>query len=60
MRGAARLHNIPTALLIVEDNLSFALELQMLLDSLNYQIIGRADHSAATLEMIYSLHPTLF
>jgi len=46
-------------ILIVEDNLSFALELEMLLNALDYQIIGRADHSAVALEMIYSLHPDL-
>jgi DNA-binding LytR/AlgR family response regulator len=46
-------------ILIVEDNLSFALELEMLLDALNYQIVGRVDNSAAALEMIFSKHPDL-
>lgn len=46
-------------ILIVEDNLSFALELEMLLDALNYHIIGRVDNSATALEMIFSKNPDL-
>jgi DNA-binding LytR/AlgR family response regulator len=45
--------------LIVEDNLSFALELEMLLDALNYQVVGRVDNSAAALEMIFGKQPDL-
>ena len=46
-------------ILIVEDNLSFAIELEMLLDSLNYQVVGRVDNSAAALEMIFGKQPDL-
>lgn len=46
-------------ILIVEDNLSFAIELEMLLDALNYQVAGRVDNSASALEMIFSKQPDL-
>lgn len=45
--------------LIVEDNLSFALELQMLLEELNYKVLGRVDNSGEALDMIYSKNPDL-
>ncbi|MFK7972344.1 MAG: LytR/AlgR family response regulator transcription factor [Bacteroidia bacterium] len=41
-------------ILIVEDNLSFALELEMLLEELNYKVAGRVDNSAEALESIMS------
>lgn len=46
-------------ILIVEDNLSFALELQMLLEELNYNVIGRVDNSGEALDLIYSKNPDL-
>lgn len=46
-------------ILIVEDNFSFALELQMLLEELNYNVIGVVDNSAEALEMIFSKSPDL-
>lgn len=41
-------------ILIVEDNLSFALELEMQLEEFNYNVIGRVDNSAEALECIMS------
>ncbi len=46
-------------ILIVEDNLSFALELEMLLDELNYNVLARVDNSAEALEVIFSKNPDL-
>lgn len=51
--------NFQVNILIVEDNLSFALELQMLLEELNYNVIGRVDNSGDALDMIYSKNPDL-
>ncbi len=45
--------------LIVEDNLSFALELEMLLKELNYGVAGRVASSGEALEKIYSTSPDL-
>lgn len=44
-------------ILIVEDSLSFAIELEMLIQEIGYQVIGRADNSADALELIYSEKP---
>lgn len=44
-------------ILIVEDDLSFALELEMLLKNIGYSVINRVDNSAAALEMIYAKKP---
>ena len=51
--------NFQINILIVEDNLSFALELQMLLEELNYNVLGRVDNSGEALDMIYSKNPDL-
>lgn len=44
----------PIAVLIVEDDLSFALELELLVQEIGYQVAGTADSAAAALEIIYS------
>ena len=49
----------PLKILIVEDNLSFALELEMLLDEMGYTDTMRADHSGTALDYIYSQEPDL-
>jgi len=46
-------------ILVVEDNLSFSLELQMLLEDLNYNVVTSVDNSAAALEAIFSQSPDL-
>jgi len=46
-------------ILIVEDNLSFALELQMLLEELGYQILDRVDNSTDALHVIHGKQPDL-
>lgn len=46
-------------ILIVEDSLSFALELETLLVELDYNIAGRVDNSAEALELIYAKEPDL-
>ncbi len=43
--------------LIVEDNLSFSLELEMLIDEIGYNVIARVDNSAEALETIMLEHP---
>ena len=45
--------------LIVEDNFSFAIELEMLLEELNYEVISKHDNSATALEAIFSKEPDL-
>ncbi|MCP3928960.1 MAG: response regulator transcription factor [Bacteroidetes bacterium] len=50
---------LPLRILIVEDSVSYALELQMLLEQLNYFVIGPVDNSAAALEAIYGENPDL-
>lgn len=49
----------PLSILIVEDNLSFALELEMLVEELHYQVLGRADNSAEAFDLIFSKSPDL-
>jgi two-component system, LytTR family, response regulator LytT len=44
----------PIAVLIVEDDLSFALELEMLVQEIGYQVVGMVDSSAAALDIIYA------
>lgn len=46
-------------ILIVEDDLSFALELQMLLEELNYNVLKHVDNSDEALKVIYENHPDL-
>lgn len=53
------MNNFQVNILIVEDNLSFALELQMLLEELNYNVLGRVDNSGEALDVIYSKNPDL-
>ena len=45
--------------LIVEDNLSFALELEMQIEEIGYQVIGRVDNSAEALEIILGEEPDI-
>jgi DNA-binding LytR/AlgR family response regulator len=49
----------PIQILIVEDDLSFALELEMLLDEMGYTDVKRVDHSGMALDYIYSNAPDL-
>lgn len=46
-------------ILIVEDNLSFAVELEMMLTSLQYKVIGPVDNSEEALERIEQDQPDL-
>ena len=46
-------------ILIVEDNLAFALQLEMLLEKLGYFICGRVASSTEALQKVYSEHPDL-
>ena len=43
--------------LIVEDDLSFAIELKMLVRRMGYEVIDMVDHSARALEVIFSKEP---
>ena len=45
--------------LIVEDNLSFAIELEMLIKELNYGVAGRVASSGEAFDVIYSTPPDL-
>ena len=40
--------------LIVEDSLSFGLELKMIVEEIGYRVIGRVENSAKALEIIFS------
>lgn len=54
--------NMSTAtlsILIVEDDLSFALELDMLVREIGYNVIGRVDNSAEALETILTESPDM-
>lgn len=42
----------PISILIVEDDASFALELEMLIQDIGYQVAGVADSAASALEAI--------
>ncbi len=46
-------------ILIVEDNLSFALELEMLVEELGYEVLARVDNSGEALDLIFSTPPDL-
>ena len=46
-------------ILIVEDDLSFALELSMLVEKIGYQVLEQLDNSAEALEVIYADRPDL-
>lgn len=55
-------NNMSTAtlsILIVEDDLSFALELDMLVREIGYNVIGRIDNSAEALETIMTESPDM-
>ncbi len=43
--------------LIVEDNLSFSLELAMLIEEIGYNVIGTADNAKDALSLIYDKKP---
>ncbi|MFK7937317.1 MAG: LytR/AlgR family response regulator transcription factor [Saprospiraceae bacterium] len=47
------------SILIVEDDLSFAIELEMLVQEVGYQLHGRTDNSAEALEILLSNPPDL-
>jgi len=44
-------------ILIVEDDLSFSIELEILVKKIGYSVIGTADNSATALELIFSKSP---
>jgi DNA-binding LytR/AlgR family response regulator len=46
-------------ILIVEDDLSFALELEIMVQKIGYQVVDRVDNSAEALEVIFSKEPDL-
>lgn len=47
------------SLLIVEDSLSYAIELEAMSERIGYHVIGTVDNSAEALELIYSESPDL-
>ena len=47
------------SILVVEDEFSFALELEMLVKSIGYQSVVSVDNSAEAIEYIYTEHPDL-
>lgn len=49
----------PLRIAIVEDDLSFALELEMLLEDMGYALAGRADHAEEAVAMILREKPDL-
>jgi DNA-binding LytR/AlgR family response regulator len=49
----------PIHILIVEDDLSFGLELEILLEEMGYTTFKRVDHSGMALDYIYSHEPDL-
>lgn len=51
------MNNFQLNVLIVEDNLSFSLELQMLIEEIGYNVLGRADNSGDALDIIFSQQP---
>lgn len=51
--------NYSLKILIVEDDLSFALDLEMLLEDLGYYVVGRADSGATALQLIKKEKPDL-
>lgn len=53
------LRNSALKILIVEDDISFTLELEMILDEMGYQTIGSVDNSAEALDIIFSKEPDL-
>lgn len=46
-------------IIIVEDNLSYAVELEMLVEDIGYEVAGRADNSSEALELIFTIAPDL-
>ena len=53
------MNNSVLKILIVEDDISFALELEMILDEIGYQIMATVDNSAEALDVIFSKEPDL-
>ena len=53
------MHTEILSILIVEDDLSFALELDMLVREVGYKVLGRVDNSAEALEMILTESPDI-
>ena len=45
---------MPIAVLIIEDDVSFALELELLVQEIGYHVVGVVDSSTAAMEIIYS------
>lgn len=57
--NASTNHSNILNILIVEDDLSFALELEILVKKIGYAVVGRVDNSAEALELIYTENPDL-
>lgn len=53
------MENSTLKVLIVEDDISFSLELEMIIDEIGYPIIGNVDNSAEALDIIFSKEPDL-
>lgn len=49
-----QIETTPISILIVEDDISFALELEMLIQDIGYQVAGVVDSADSALETIYS------
>lgn len=46
-------------ILIVEDDISLALDVEMMIDEMGYNLVGRVDNSTEALEIIYTYQPDL-
>lgn len=53
------MQNFNLEILIVEDNLSYAIELEMIVSELEYQLLGIVNNADDALKMIYSKKPDL-
>ncbi len=53
------MENFTLNILIVEDDLSLAIDLEMIVDEMGYKVIGRADNSVDALRMIKEQSPDL-
>lgn len=51
--------NSSLSILIVEDDISFAVELEMIVEELGYHVLGRVDNSAEALDLIFSKSPDM-
>jgi len=53
------MHEKPLRFLIVEDDISFAIELEMLVESIEYEVVGRVDNSEEALAIALEKMPDI-